>query len=220
MKKNTKFLKRTPKHLVVALILLSATLLVYFFLSNFSNKNQKSKTENAITAYRVEIQDNSQDPFGPVEMYQYIFGTDMMNEEDPRGIFTGLDSTLPEHRSTFYVLANQEHFKDKKQFETSTKNIIRVQEDPKLIPFLKDPKYCQSNQDCVSESKFCQFGSYNQYRYYALYGCGGYTGYEGITDEQIKQSSCPDSFWPVMIESRCVDNQCQATKTDLRCEPD
>ena len=218
-KKNTKSTKRIHIYLLTILVLLSVTLLTWLLSTTFLNKNQKPKTDD-ITVYRVEIQDNSQDPFNPLTIYQYIFGKDILSKEDPRGIFTGSDSTLSEHKSTFYILANKGHFKNVKQFKTPIMSIYKVQENQELIPFLKDPKYCQSDQDCVSENKFCQFGSYNQYHYYAVYGCGGYTGYEGITDEQIKQSSCPDSFWPVMIESRCVDNQCQATKTDLRCEPD
>jgi hypothetical protein len=89
--------------------------------------------------------------------------------------------------------------------------------EERLVPYLKDPDYCEMDNDCTLRSNFCTSGSFNFYHQYVeVWGC------EGMTDETNQSSFDRDQEMGCTTSvsysgSKCENNKCIGQNRTVSC---
>jgi len=123
-----------------------------------------------------------------------------------------------------YTIAEANSMKIGDVINKGSLKINVVSEEPKLLPFLKDAKYCETDADCNTNGKYCDIGSYNQYANFVTFGCTALGNIEGYTKEDLNNLGCPTGlmgkpmFSVKSIAHKCVDDRCTAESINLECD--
>lgn len=72
---------------------------------------------------------------------------------------------------SYYILINEENeLKDEYENESIIVRTSKI--DESLIPYIKNPDYCEKDTDCVIRTDFCAYGAYNYYHaFHDVWGC-------------------------------------------------
>ncbi len=123
-------------------------------------------------------------PESPID--RIVFDT---RESEP---FLGQANT---YNSNYYVMLDSTTLETPKILEDDYVRAEIQKIDFSLAPYLKDPLYCEKDEDCLIRTDFCTEGAYNAYHRYTTFGCG--------TD--------PENAVPTPVPylgTQCVQNKC------------
>ena len=193
--------------------------------SNEANTNISNGTDSISNhVYKVMFQSpekNMDSTFIQSKVSEYLGVNSTLDFK----VFADASFEMDNVTNNFYVLTTASRPTRANTSQTDA-SISFVSENPELVSFLSNPKYCMTDNDCTRNSNFCDVGSYNQYIQWETFGCGKIANVEGLTQKEIeaKSAHCPISemdgkpaFNAEIISSRCLNNTCQATETKISC---
>ncbi len=124
--------------------------------------------------------------------------------------------------SLFYLTAKPASIG--KKIATENVRLTIIEEQPELLPYLQNGKYCKVDADCSSKQRFCDAGAFNEYRPFVVFGCGSYGSIEGYTDQEIADLNCPLSkatdepdISADFTTAKCIQNICTAVDMQVTC---
>lgn len=110
-----------------------------------------------------------------------------------------------------------------KTYKTAEFSATVSKVDQKLLPFIQDSNYCETNADCSVGYNFCSYASYNKFRKLIIEvtGCE-YKDYPQ-EDEKELEALCPiadpiyQSYEVNYAGSKCIKNKCVAQNRTVKC---
>jgi hypothetical protein len=109
-----------------------------------------------------------------------------------------------------------------KKYKTRELSLEITKADPTILPFIKDPSYCNLDTDCSVGENVCSYGSYNKYRELVdLGGCENVL-YPQEDEKQLSTLCDPKSEYPEIKynDSKCISNKCVAQNRQVICKED
>ena len=120
---------------------------------------------------------------------------------------------------SYYIFINDQLIKLKDKYENENLIVEVANVDPKLMPYLEDSDYCESNEDCVIRSNFCAYGAFNYYqRFIDVWGCE--QGFYPEEDEKSLQELCNKETEHPEVKytgAKCINHQCVAQGRTVTC---
>ena len=118
----------------------------------------------------------------------------------------------------YYLVLSQGRLDSGKVYEDSYTEIKVESVSTRVAALAADPKYCQTDADCVVRANFCIYGSFNNYHpYNDVWGCGApedETGYTFATYDESMGCSTKVEYGG----SKCVANKCVGQDRTVTCE--
>ncbi len=120
---------------------------------------------------------------------------------------------------SYYALFKNESVELKSSYENESiiAQVARI--DERLIPYIEDSDYCETDADCVVRTDFCKYGAFNHYHsFHDIWGCVVITETEfecNVPDpgEECFSTECDVEY----IGVECISNQCFAKNRTENC---
>jgi len=229
-------MKKIILWLVAVLVLVSASLLGYYFKSYNPEAVQQSRIvnsdrfENGVLYYSEFKYDKSfsytpatvgLDDFSPFNKYlvdflhikySAFFDATKYNYQ-----------SFPKEGETFgyYILVDKNIVIDtSKIYDKAGLKIIIQKSDQNLLSYLKNPLYCQVDGDCAIRNRECAYGSFNKFNeYHGAWGCEGTTFYPNESEKESKFCDVSKKYWNIEYSggSKCINYKCSPANKKITC---
>jgi len=109
-----------------------------------------------------------------------------------------------------------------KTYKNAEFSAVVSKASPKLLPFIKNPNYCELNTDCLVRNNWCDYASFNKFKTFRLGGCE-YGNYPQENEKELS-ATCPPAIDPMVSPyevkytgSKCISNKCVAQNREVKC---
>lgn len=129
----------------------------------------------------------------------------------------------------YYIFLGGEPTELRQVYENESVTVRVINVDEKLIPYLKDPDYCEVDTDCVVRTNFCGYGAFNYYHgFHDVWGCPvvSETEFECAEPERVELEECEMGWYDEKMGCerdveytgiKCIENKCIAQNRIVKC---
>jgi hypothetical protein len=117
----------------------------------------------------------------------------------------------------YYLVLKEGQIDTSRKYEDEYLEIRANSINSGLEPFIDNPEYCETDNDCVIRYEFCTYGSYNSYHDFAdVWGCGSLSDKSGYTFQIFDdERGCTTDVQ--FSGSKCVSNKCVEQNRTIVC---